>query len=249
MRSKITIMLVIITAALTSYALCMAETTTVQMPPTPAPTLLQLTGTKDATLGPTRYPKFTESKSDNPSCDAYLRETLSLAPLWSKSPYGNGTSPLPGNPGYTVIPELQKIGFRLPQQYKNASKMLITWTVRIEGYAITAYNPWPSLCHPWHGTSSQRFTGGQVHTRLYVNGKFMGQEALISIPDAGIANVSNPADPTLTGSYLLSKEDFGGAFPDKMDIEIRWYNDTTMRIRSPANMRSLNITTVPITKQ
>ncbi len=236
MRSKITIMLVMITAALTSYALCMAETTTTQMSPTPAPTLLQLTGTKDATLGPTRYPEFTEANSDNPTCDKYLREKVSLTRL-------------PGNPGYTVIPELQKLGFRLADKYKNSSKMLITWIVRIEGRATETYNPWPSLCNPWHGTSQQRFRGGQVHTRLYVNGKQLGSEAIISIPDAGTANMSNPSDPTLTGSHLLSKEDFGGAFPDKMDIEIRWYNDTCMRITSPVKMRSLNITTVPITKQ
>jgi len=265
MRNKITIMLVIITAALASYALCMAETTTTQMAPTPAPTLLQLTGTQDATLGPSRYPEFTEATSDNPTCDNYLRTKfekgdangvaqpgISLAPLWLKSPYGRNGSrpPLAADPGYTVVPELQKVGFSLAQQYKNFSKMLVTWTVRIEGYPVSAYNPWPSLCHPWHGKAWQQFPGGQVHTRLYVNGKFMGQEALISIPNAGTASIiSNPSDPTLTGSYLLSKEDFGGAFPEKMDIEIRWYNDTCMQIRSPAKMRSLNITTVPITKQ
>jgi hypothetical protein len=80
----------------------------------------------------------------------------------------------------------------------------------------------------------------------------------MSVPDGGTAKYTRPKpppppppprDPTLSGSCLLSKEDFGGAFPDKMDIEIRWYNDTSLDIKSPTNMRNLNITVMPVAIQ
>jgi hypothetical protein len=301
-----------ITAALTSYALCMAETSTTQMAPAAAPTLRQITGNVAATLEPSRYPKFVSftistsavekdirkkyppkqlvvgSKEDQARikeendenedriqkeisatierigvCNVYLTEDftgsdpegtaqpgMSLSPVWFKSRYGNGTTILSADPGYAPVPELEITGFSIPERYKNSSKILITWTVRVEGNAPETYVPRPSLCGEgvwlWRGTSKQRFPGGQVHTRLYVNDKPLGQEAALSMPEAG----EFTADPTITGSCLLSKEDFnGGAFPDTMNIEVRWYNDTSMKIKSPAKMRSLSITTLPITKQ
>ena len=269
MKSRITISALIIIAAWTCCALCMAETTT-QMTPTAAPTLKQVIGTTDASLGPTRYPSFYHFDSDNPTCGNYLKEKctdaeclnplqygigdgkadtgMSLAPLWLKSINSSGAKSFIALKGYETIPDLKIAGFQLADRYRNSSKMLVTWTVRIEGYAVDAYNPWPTLCRPWHGTSWQQFPGGQVHTRLYVNGAPMGTPASMSIPGSSDTVVSvNPHDPTLSGSCLLSKNDFGTSFPEKMDIEVKWYNDTCMKIKSPAKMRNLTITTVPIT--
>ena len=287
MRSKITIVLIMVVVALASYTFCLAETSTTKMPPSPVPMQKQIVGKTEASLGPTRYPSFFQDASDNPNCGAYLKAEctdpectdplangigngvadsgLTLAPLWLKSTQNpSGQPALATKTDFVLMPGLQELGFTLPSEYRSSSKVLITWTVRIEGYAVAAYNPSPNLCGSWHGTSSQTFPAGQAHTRLYVNGTIMGSTASMTIPNGGIVTVDNPLpppipisfggdgggpDPTLTGSYLLTKEDFGGAFPDKMDIEIRWYNDTCLRIESPAKMRSLNITTVPLTKQ
>ncbi|MDD5493021.1 MAG: hypothetical protein PHV60_10155, partial [bacterium] len=120
----------------------------------------------------------------------------------------------------------------------------------VEGYKLAAYTIWPRLCTPWHGSSNQRFPGGQVLTQLYINGKPLGKPAALTIPDAGTSSINQPHDPTLTGSCLVSRGDFTtGAFPENMDIEIRWYNDTSMKIVSPKSMRNLLITFVPVTTQ
>jgi len=240
---------------LTNYTPCPAQTPKVEMPAITAPSLLQVVGDNDTSLGPTRYPEFYDYSSDNPTCGNYLKKSsaeggLSLAPLWTPSQYGNKSTALARDPGYTLIAGLQKNNFKVPGRHKGTSKLLFTWTVRVEGYKLNAYPVWPKLCHPWHGTSSQRFPGGQVLTQLYINGKPFGNPAALTIPDAGASTIFQPSDPTLTGSCLVSRTDFlNGAFPDNMNIEIRWYNDTSMKIVSPKDMRNLIITFVPITTQ
>jgi len=280
MKNKITIMLVL-AVVLAGYALCLAETSTTKMAATPVPMQEQVVGKTEAEIRPTRYPSFFQDQSDNPNCGAYLQAEctdpecsdplangmgngvadsgLTLAPLWLRSAQNpTGTPALATKADFVLVPGLQKLGFTLTSEHKNSSKVLVTWTVRIDGYAVAAYNPFPSLCGVWHGTSSQTFPAGQAHTRLYVNGKTMGTTASMTIPpNPDIVKAVNPlpppprggGDPTLSGSCLLAREDFGGTFPDKMDLEVRWYNDTCMRLISPANMRSLNITTMPITTQ
>ena len=285
MKSKITIMLVL-AAILAGYTLCLAETSTTKMAATPVPMQEQVVGKTEAEIRPTRYPSFFQDQSDNPDCGAYLQAEctdpecsdplangvgngvadsgLTLAPLWLRSAQNpTGTPALATKADFVLVPGLQKLGFTLTSEHKNSSKVLVTWTVRIDGFAVAAYNPSPLLCNPWHGTSSQTFPAGQAHTRLYVNGKPTGTTASMTIPpNPDIVSAINllpvpfvggggfsGGDPTLSGSCLLAKEDFGGTFPDKMDLEIRWYNDTCMQLISPANMRSLNITTMPITTQ
>lgn len=202
-----------------------------------------------------KYP-FTDGKGDG-SADT----GIGLAPLWLKSTQSS-QSPASELMGWQSIADgkgdgkLLISGFKVPANFKTTSKILISWAVRVEGYKTSAYNVSPRLCRKWHGTTSQQFTGGQVYTRAFINGTAMGPVALMSIPDAGISRSNEPRppkpkpvikwDPTVTGSCLLSKDDFGGEFPDAIDIEIKWYNDTCMKIESPANMRSLNITMLPL---
>ncbi|MCK9573614.1 MAG: hypothetical protein M0R20_04345 [Candidatus Omnitrophica bacterium] len=192
---------------------------------------------------------------------------FSLAPLWLKSKY-SGTKdkkpPLSVNPGYQEIPGLN-INYRPEEAYRKTANLLVTWTVRVEAYkhcgannnrcASTstaeycdgdAYKLWPDLCSVWHGTSNQSFPGGEVKTALFVNGVQKGTESIMTIPDGGVTSSYQPNDPTHTGSFLISADSFPEkVLPESIDISVKWYNDTSMQIKSPAKMRNLIVTVVP----
>lgn len=218
-----------------------------QMPFTPGPQILQIIGETDAYLAPARYPKFYQYESDNPACGDYLKNELSLSPICTISKYGKG--PAAGAcQGFVPVPDLLKNDFVIPPSYRKTSNLLIAWTVRVEGYKVGPYIIWPSLCSMWHGTSYQSFPGGDLRTRLYINGVQKCQDAIMTLPDSGVTATFQPSDPTHTGSCLITPQDFGGEFPEKINIEIRWQNDTCMQIKSPAKMRNLIITAMPIGK-
>jgi hypothetical protein len=178
--------------------------------------------------------------------------------LWIKSKYGTGVSSLSAQPPYSAIPGLS-FSYNVPEAYRKTANLLITWTVRMEGYsnkagnsdphrtASGAYIVWPNLCSGWHGTSNQKFDGGDATTALYINGKQIGAKSVITIPDSGfVTTVTNIMDPTNTGSCLVQAADYGGEFPETLSVEIRWYNDTCLFLKSPDKMRSVVVTVLPI---
>jgi len=192
---------------------------------------------------------------------------FSLAPLWFKSKYSkskNTKPPLNANPGYQDIPGLS-INYSPEEAYRKTANILITWTVRVEAYKHCgvnnnrcassssgkycdgdAYKIWPDLCNVWHGTSNQRFPAGEVKTALFINGVRKGTESIMTIPDGGVTSSYQPKDPTHTGSFLLTADSFPeGVLPQSIDITVKWYNDTSMQIKSPAKMRNLIVTVVP----
>ncbi len=234
-----------------------------QMPVMTAPqVVLQVVGENKVELGPSRYPQFYDHTSDNPNCDAYLetawenqgekpgdaaKNGLSLAPLWLKSSKGKDdcSAPLSGKPEPVIISGL-KGTINIPENSRKTMNILFTWTVRVEGYKLdAAYTIWPCLCSGWHGTTYQRFPSGEAETMLYVNNKKRGQPSKMTIPSGGNIKGEQPWDPTHTGSCLLIPEDFGGELPAELTVEIKWYNDTSLKIVSPANMRSLIVTLLP----
>ncbi|MFA6281657.1 MAG: hypothetical protein WCY05_04045 [Candidatus Omnitrophota bacterium] len=234
----------------------------VQMSPDQGPQILQAVGEGDAELAPSRYPEFVNYESDNPTCGEYLKKQfnenavtndvsqdgMSLAPLWVKSKY-RGDVKTKGEvkkASYALIPGLS-YRYNVPPAYRKTANLLVTWTVRIEGYKTEPYIIWPSLCDMWHGTSQQRFPGGEVKTALFINGGQKGQESVMTIPDGGVTTSYQPSDPTHTGSFLLTSASFSdGKFPETINIEVKWYNDTCMKLLSPKKMRNLVITVVPV---
>ncbi|MDD2702439.1 MAG: hypothetical protein PHC33_00280 [Candidatus Omnitrophica bacterium] len=58
-----------------------------------------------------------------------------------------------------------------------------------------------------------------------------------------------PGDPTHTGSYLITPADYDGLLPAALDLEIRWINETSQQITSPAKMRSMIVTLMPEAEQ
>ncbi|MDD4954659.1 MAG: hypothetical protein PHP17_01275 [Candidatus Omnitrophica bacterium] len=268
---RIVLMSMIILASMAFV--CSAEE--VQMPPNMGPQIREVTGEDAACLDPTRYPSFYSYQSDNPACGEYLKkqynpaaaaEGFSLAPLWLKSKYSGTktkTPPLGQNPGYQNIPGLS-LTYSPDESVRKTANLLITWTVRVEAYKHCgnnnnrcaaagndycdggAYRVWPDLCDTWHGTTNQSFPGGEVKTALFVNGAQKGAETIMTVPDGGVTSSYQPSDPTHTGSFLLTADNFsGGILPESIDISVKWYNDTSMQIKSPAKMRNLIVTVVP----
>ncbi len=182
---------------------------------------------------------------------------LSLAPLWATSKFTGKGNRLPGPVDYTDVPGLKQT-IDIPEMYQAKGRLLVVWTVRVEGYAkvvnptqiekdngLIAYDPWPDICHPWHGTLNQKFQRGKVKAALYVREpgkqwKKMGRELVIDIPAAVESSIHRVGDPTQSGSFLITHEDFTDKrLPESLETKIMWYNDTSMEIKSPANMRNM----------
>lgn len=254
--NKLFMILALLVFSLCGTGMCLSTQEDVTMPASPSPALLDLTGATDISLKAGRLPVFTQSRSDNPVCDALLLKDYSQGGL-SFAPWGASRD-------FQTVEGLTKMGFQLPAQFRDVSKLLVTWTIRIvaelpdeakEGYMIdSSIHP---QCAVFHGFSTQQFKGGEIISKLYVNGNQYGDEASMEMPD-GITITRNqppppppqPRDPTVTGSVLLSKESFPNkVFPESMNIEVRWFNDTTMKISSLKNHRSLTITVAPISQE
>ncbi|MEK6563929.1 MAG: hypothetical protein AABZ65_02740 [Candidatus Omnitrophota bacterium] len=144
--------------------------------------------------------------------------------------------------------------------YRNITKVLFSWTVRLEASSrILAVFPY--LCSPFHATVDEEFPAGPLKTQLYVKGTRypspfndgyapVGQIAEMTVPSSGKGGVRNIGDPTITGSYVLVPADFATErVPLSVDFEVRWYNETSMRIKSPKNQRNLVVTVFPVTSQ
>lgn len=173
-------------------------------------------------------------------------------------------------PGLPVTPnssgEAGEVSIASIKGYRGINKMLFTWNVRVEGTG-RELQVWPFICHPHHGTSYQKFLPGQLKTRLYVKstasgngvkntdksyivGEYVpvGISAEITMPKVKSTSVTNPGDPTITGGYLLTKDDFEqGKFPPEVYFQVRWYNDSCVFVKSPKGQRNVVVTIFPVT--
>jgi len=246
------------------------DTTTTQgaeVQATEQPKIQQVVGDTEAKLAPSIYPMFLDVQGSDATCNAYLMAQfkvqtkdeddgtadsgLSLAPIYLKSKYGNGWT---GGQKveWTALPGLAIKGFTIPEENRKTANILVTWTARIEGAAVEGYKINTNICDSnWEGSTTQLFPSGDVKTKLVVNGKVKGQEASMTIPDGGKKKTKEekpkppPGDPTHTGSYLITPADFDGLLPATLDFEIRWKNETSQELTSPAKMRNLIITLYP----
>lgn len=242
------------------------------LPASAKPQILSVTGTTDAYMGPTRFPVFQNAVGDNPTCAAKL---MKLYPDGSSfAPLPANYNP---QKDYETVDGLVIENLAIPAANRATTKMQVSWTIRVEGdqpvvsdpncrgsckdasgkyvepcpnpLATPGYRIFPCICPTgWHGTTDQFFKGGPANSRLYINGVAVGNIASMTVPDGITAHVVQKYDPTISGSFLITKDYFGGAFPDKISkLEIKWYNDTSMRIKSPANTRMIVVTVMPVT--
>lgn len=244
-------------------------------------TVEEFIGTDVAYLEPTMFPNFYKNSSENPTCADYLMDgdtdySLNMnngtgKDRWTATkelgayvPLRTGSSSIQLNKNeYQFIPGLTGT-ISSPKDYRNITKILFTWTVRLEGSKIIV-PVWPNICSPHHGTSYQEFPEGQLKTQLYIKGVDktypsgvynsgdgyvpVGQIAEMTVPSAGTGSISNPGDPTITGSYVLLPADFADEeLPEGgVEFQVRWYNETSMKIKSPEKQRNLIATVFPVT--
>lgn len=134
-------------------------------------------------------------------------------------------------------------------EYRDIARILVTWTIRLEGYKRIIepnrpHAPW--FCGGCGGTTYQSFPKGEVYTKLFVNGSAVGNPAIMTIPYGGKGSSSSVVDPTHTGSVALTPAMFGGSFPATLNFAVKAYNDTCMSVQSPNGMRNLVVTVTPI---
>ena len=163
---------------------------------------------------------------------------------------------------------------KIPAGYRNIAKVLFTWTVRVvgnrpnecsrnRGKELNGLAIWPLLCHPWHrGKITQDFSGGQVKTQLYIKGskKIIAENAdedgwaplnfiaSMTVPAGPPGVVNEPGDPTITGSYIVTEDDFDGdKMPGEIYFKLMWHNDSPLVVESLANQRKVVAMLMPIT--
>ena len=231
--------------------------------------LTQYQGNGFATLSASRYPTYTDANinCDSASCKQFLlnrSNQLKCTPCPSCTPPSSCTCTTLCPQEFQVMdifssPPSMRGSIAIPRGYRNIAKVLFTWTVRVEGLG-TPETIFPGICgKPYHGTTVQQF-GGQVQTQLYVKRpndtlyKAVGDIVQLSMPLSSQA-IAQYNDPTISGSYLLTGDDFvtqttvRSALPATVDFELRWLNDSSYDIRSPANQYQLTATLLPIEEE
>ncbi|MDD5070742.1 MAG: hypothetical protein PHV17_08445 [Candidatus Omnitrophica bacterium] len=141
--------------------------------------------------------------------------------------------------------------------YAKSARIFATFTVRVEGVGVVTevWHPGYSdlsstsddesgtgICLQagmgYHGTVVEDFPGGDVKTRLVVSGggtDLYSSEFMMTMPPAAQAQYTRKSDPTITGSMLLSPDDFDGTFPENLTFKLQWVNDSTLDITAPVD--------------
>lgn len=199
----------------------------------------------------------------------FAQPGLSSAPIQAISSQGNGTAN-----GADIDGQYQDLlwagsepTISIAIDDTTRTKVLVVWSLRVEG-TLAAYPITPRLCQTWLGKSYQSFSSGDVSARLFIqrggNWVAKGQETKMTLPEGGVREwtqamgvpaftmpmfgigVGAASDPTIVGSSLITAQDFGGSLPAQLKLKLMWCNHTSMRVRTPANMRSLIVTLIPV---
>jgi len=232
------------------------------IPASQQPVVKEVIGKGDIWLEAALYPEFrpmnVDPRTDNgcKTADSRVFQTLKLQPITRVSP----------STGRAVSADTSKLGKQatdlkmtltakdIPEGYRKTAKILVTWTVRIEGECY----PWGIghvICEPWIGTIEFYCPEGDVKTYLKatykVNGEtkgaIIGTPVVMTMPPT--KTVSQQRDPTLTGTYVITAEDFSNKeIPDNLELTIFWENFTSLRIKSPDSMRNMIVNVIPFTK-
>jgi len=201
-----------------------------------APLVSSRVGVGLATLAAARYPVFV------------YRDGWSTNDVCGRRLVGLSSTLIPGRGGWDNVAGL-KTTVTIPESYRNNSKLLITWTIRVEGAGVLINPLSAGLCNPWSGSINETFKGGQVYSRAEVDTTGHGWVATgdltaMTMPDGSTQTSYTPPppshDPTSTGSCLVN-----GPFGNTVKVRISWRNDTSLSLESKARYRNLIVTIVP----
>lgn len=232
----------------TSMVLAAVNETSAKLPPSPVPALAEVVPVGVVALDSSKYPTFDGPDAISVSSEVCVNKLKAMS-----------GKEIPGANNFQTL-NLAINEFKVPDAYKNSSKLLVSWTVRIEvNETTTGTNPgvvskWTTLASygadcamPTVGFVKATFMGGEINTQLFVQGQPVGTMASITVPDVTQNIVAiTPRDPTISGTYVLSKDDVD--FSQPMNIEVRWQNDSAVPVVTKDGFRTLVITTLPITQ-
>lgn len=215
-----------------------AQSQQVSMDAEAAPKVLNFVGSGQKTLSQVRYPIFYDMSGDNQSC---INQLSALSGQY-----------ISGSPSYAQCLTTGEI--TIDPKYRKNGKILVSWNLRVVAEQPSAYNIWsnppsnPWECHPWHGSVKQKFKGGSAYSRLVTvaDGTTLqvpGNTITMTIPDGGAASDVNVIDPTHTGSIVVTPSMFRSKeLPAKITFNLQWKNDTSLKLISRNNMRSIVVT-------
>ena len=234
---KIIVLVMLVLAAGLVYAAERAG-----MPVSVMPEIKEAKGTSDASIAAAVYPKIT----------VYPDPATSMAGCQEVVGALEG-KPVPESAGKFEIMDGLVKAVKINPDYLSSTKILVAWTVRIEGIC-PEYRIWPKFCNPYHGGVQFDCPSGLVDTQMYLKtdpkGSAEPKGAVFSLEMPGTSKtVSQPNDPTITGTYLISPGDFpGGKLPAEIEIQVWWRNRSSMTITSPKGMRTLTVHIMPTTR-
>ncbi|HQO37394.1 MAG TPA: hypothetical protein PK107_01085 [Candidatus Omnitrophota bacterium] len=234
------------------------------IPAAQQPMVKEVTGSGKIGLEAAIYPEFRPVEVDpktEPGCqtkDSAVFKALALQDIAKVSP----------STGNAIGADLSKRGVQetdlkisltdkdIPAGYRKTAKVLVTWTVRIEGECY-AWRIGHVICEPWVGTIGFYCPEGDVKTYLKATykakggtrGGIIGVPVVMTMPPTETVSLQN--DPTLTGTYVITPEDFpenNNEIPDNLELTILWENFSSLRVHSPDGMRNMIVNVVPVVK-
>ena len=227
------------------------------IPTSEIPEVKEVTGKGNQVLETTFFPIITAEEGDpvDSDCAAFL-QSLANKPI-SKTDVKRIRRTRDGDAIKTDLIGLEPIPLQdlittvniLPA-HKKTAKILVFWTVRVVGQCV----PWrikDDLCLKF--TYEPQFTciANDVKTYVSVNGVIKTDNACtLQIPEmTSASNEVKLYDPTITGTYVITKDDFeGGVFPDTVTIQIFWQNKGSLRVTSPSGLRNMIVNVIPYSR-
>jgi hypothetical protein len=144
----------------------------------------------------------------------------------------------------------------LPAHRKTA-KILVFWTVRVVGQCLPLLIT-GDICDYYNAETKFTCKANDVKTYVSINGVLKDKNpCTLQIPEmTGGSDESAMYDPTITGTYVISRDDFpaasgrpqDNAFPDQVNIKIYWQNSGSMRVTSPDGMRNMIVNVIPYSR-
>jgi hypothetical protein len=141
--------------------------------------------------------------------------------------------------------------------HQETAKILVFWTIRVVGECP----PWQianQLCHDFNAVASFHCKANDVKTYVAVRDVNSGKKAVIKTDNVctlQIPEMTNDSDesalydPTITGTYVITKEDFPEKkIPLKIEIQIYWENMGSLRVTSPNKMRNMIVNVIPYSR-
>ncbi|MCU0650880.1 MAG: hypothetical protein MUC52_01425 [Candidatus Omnitrophica bacterium] len=234
------------------------------VPTSEIPEVIEKKGTENILLEAMYYPIITVDNADwvSPDCTAFFDKIKKGdVPIDPNNPKfveaATGTSFQANRMGLKEIQGL-KASINILPAHRKTAKLLVFWTVRVVGQCV----PWrldERVCETFEATARYKCLANNVNTYIKINDKLMKESpCTLQIPEMNNnANEDALYDPTLTGTYVITREDFPSPtgrpedkqLPPTVNIKIFWENKGAMRITSPAGMRNLIVNVIPYSRE